>query len=526
MRPLLPATALLLAAVAAQADEFTLTILHVNDLHSRYEPISRFDGPCSAEDDAAGECFGGAARLATALARARADVEGDAVIYLNAGDVFQGSLFYTTYKGTAAAELLNAMPPDVMMLGNHEFDDGPEALGGFLDLARFPVIRGNVEAEASPPLAGKMPPWTVIEAAGRRIGVVGALAEDTVETSSPGPDVAFTDAAAHLREAVAAMQADGVDIVIALTHLGLPRDLALAQEVEGIDVVIGGHSHTLMSNDDPETPSYPQMAGDTPVAQAYAYGKYLGVLTVTFDADGEVVSASGDPMLIDSTVAPDPGMAAAVAALAGPIEDLMGEVVGEAVAPIEGDRAVCRVEVCAMGVLVAEAMLDRVRDQGVQVAIQNGGGLRASIDEGPITLGEVLTVLPFQNTLSTFQLTGAEIRAALENGVSQVEEGAGRFPQVAGLRYVWDREAEPGARIRSVEVRGDDGWASLDDDATYGVVSNNFMRKGGDGYAVFRDSGANAYDYGPNLEEVVAAYLADNAPYEPMTDDRIRTVAP
>ena len=169
-----------------------------------------------------------------------------------------------------------------------------------------------------------------------------------------------------------------------------------------------------------------------------------------------------------------------------------------------------------MGNLVADAMLDRVKDQGVQIAIQNGGGLRASIDAGEVTMGEVLTVLPFQNTLSTFEVTGAQILAALENGVSQVEEGAGRFPQVAGMSFTVDLTQAPGSRISNVMV----GDAPLDPEATYGAVSNNYVRNGGDGYRMFRDA-MNAYDYGPDLADVTAEYLAKVGPYQPFTDGRI-----
>ena len=170
-----------------------------------------------------------------------------------------------------------------------------------------------------------------------------------------------------------------------------------------------------------------------------------------------------------------------------------------------------------MGNLVSDAMLDRVKDQGIDVAISNAGGLRASIDAGEVTMGEVLTVLPFQNTLATFQLTGAGIVEALENGVSQVEEGAGRFPQISGMRFVWDPAQPAGSRIVSVEIGGE----PLDPAKTYGVVSNNYMRSGGDGYAVFAEKGENAYDFGPDLADVVAEYLAANAPYTPKVDDRI-----
>lgn len=170
-----------------------------------------------------------------------------------------------------------------------------------------------------------------------------------------------------------------------------------------------------------------------------------------------------------------------------------------------------------MGSLIADAMLDRVKDQGIQVAIQNGGGIRASIDAGPVTMGEVLTVLPFQNTLSTFEVTGAVLLEALENGVSQIEDGAGRFPQVAGMSYTFDVSQPAGSRISDVMI----GDAPLDPAKTYGVVSNNYVRNGGDGYKMFRDA-QNAYDFGPDLADVTAEFIAGQSPFTPYTDGRIK----
>ena len=179
-----------------------------------------------------------------------------------------------------------------------------------------------------------------------------------------------------------------------------------------------------------------------------------------------------------------------------------------------------------MGDLVADAMLDRVKGQGVTIAIINGGGLRASIDAGDVTMGEVLTVLPFQNTLATFQLRGSDVVAALENGVSQIDQGAGRFPQVAGLKYAFDVSKPAGSRISDVQVLQGDSWKPIDTGATYGVVSNNYMRAGGDGYKVFSTNAVNAYDFGPGLELVLADYMAKNTPYKPYTDGRITALAP
>lgn len=514
-------TSAIAAALASSANaEFELHILHTNDIHSRIESINKYDSTCDADGEAAGECFGGVARLKTAIDAKRSRL-GENVIVLDAGDPFQGSLFYTTYKGAAEAEFMQAIGYDAMAVGNHEFDDGPEGLAAFIDAVDFPVVSGNIDVSGSNVLTGKVLNHTVVEVAGEKIGIISALAVDTVETSSPGPNVVFQDEIESLKADVAALEAEGVTKIIALTHVGLSKDLDIAAQVTGIDVVIGGHSHTLMSNDDDATPTYPTMVDGTPVAQAYAYSKYLGHLTVRFDDVGNVTSATGDPILLDASFTPDKATLARVTEMAAPIEALKARVVSESAAVIDGSRDVCRAMECPMGNLVAEAMLDRVKDQGIQIAIQNGGGLRASIDAGEVTMGEVLTVLPFQNTVATFQLKGADVIAALENGVSKIDEAAGRFPQVAGLKYSFDATAAPGNRVSDVMVFEGDGFVPLDTTKVYGVVSNNYMRSGGDGYDVFETKAINAYDFGPGLEAVVAEYLAGQQPYRPFTDGRI-----
>ncbi|TCD11426.1 5'-nucleotidase C-terminal domain-containing protein [Oricola cellulosilytica] len=509
--------------------EYTLNILHINDLHSRIESINKYDSTCGGEDEAEGKCFGGVARLVTAVAAAREKMADGNVLFLNAGDNFQGSLFYTTYKGEAEAEFLNKMGTDVMTVGNHEFDDGEPGLASFLEKAEFPVVSANVLADYKSELGDRVKAYVVLERGGEKIGVVGAVANDTDELSSPGKNVLIADDVASITSAVEALQEEGVDKIIALTHVGYPRDLAAIAKIPGVDVVVGGHTNTLLSNTDENAVDvYPTMVDNpdgyqVPVVQAYAYGKYLGDLTVVFDDEGVVTSATGEPQLLDASVTPDQETLDRIAELAAPIEELKGQVIGETTEAIEGNRDVCRAMECQMGNLVADAILERVADQGIQVAIQNGGGLRASIDAGEVTMGEVLTVLPFQNTLATFQLKGSDVVAALENGVSQIEEGAGRFPQVAGLKYTVDPSTEPGSRISEVMVAdGNGGYAPIEADATYGVASNNFMRGGGDGYSVFADNAIDAYDYGPGVEQVVADYLAENNPYTPYTDGRIQ----
>ena len=508
------AAAVGLTSGVALAD-YSLTILHTNDFHARFEPISKYDSGCSSEDNAEGKCFGGSARLVTAVAEARARSNNS--ILVDGGDQFQGTLFYTYYKGTLAAEMMNKLGYDGMTVGNHEFDDGPEVLRGFMDAVDFPVLMSNADVTKEAFLADALKKSVIIERGGEKIGMIGLTPEDTDELASPGDNITFSDPVAAVQGEVDALTAQGVNKIIVLSHSGFGVDKRVAAETTGVDVIVGGHSNTFLSNtsDRAEGP-YPTMVGSTALVSAYAYGKFLGELNVTFNDAGEIIEAKGEPIIMDGAVVEDDQTVARIAEAAEPLDEIRNKVVAETASEIVGVREECRAMECAMGNLITDAMLDRVKDQGIQIAIQNGGGIRASIDAGPVTMGEVLTVLPFQNTLSTFQVSGATIVEALENGVSQMEEGAGRFPQVAGMTFTVDSSAEAGSRISDVMVAG----MPIDADKVYGVVSNNYVRNGGDGYKMFR-AAQNAYDYGPDLADVTAEFIAKNAPYTPYKDGRI-----
>ncbi len=535
MRKFLVAAALSASTLAMSAGisfaDYTLTILHINDWHSRIESNNKFDSTCSAEEEGKGECFGGAARLVTAVAQERQKLDGQNVLLLNAGDNFQGSLFYTTFRGAAESEFLNQMDFDAMVVGNHEFDDGEDTLAPFLDVVNFPVLGANVAAGASAKVGDRIKPSVVIEVGGQKVGIIGVVTTDTEEIASPGPNLLFLDDVAAIRTEVDKLKAEGVNKIVALTHVGYVRDKEIAK-IPGVDVVVGGHSHSLLSNTDEKAEGpYPTMIDNpdgykVPVTQVGSYSKYLGALKVVFGDDGVVKEASGDPILLDKSIVPDPAVLARIAELGAPIEELKKREVGETAAAIDGSRDTCRSQECAMGNLVSDAVLDRVKDQGVSIVISNGGGLRASIDQGTVTMGEVLTVLPFQNTVATFEISGKDIVAALENGVSQLEEGGGRFAQVAGLKYSFDRSVAPNeGRVKDVQVMDGGAWVAIDPAKDYLVATNNYVRQGGDGYKVFADKAKNAYDYGPGLEQVVADYLAANRPYTPKVEGRITEIA-
>lgn len=513
-----------LSRLAEGAAAHRLTILHINDFHARHEPVDARALTCQPAQAGAPPrpaCHGGAARLATALAaeRAAAEADGRSVLLVDAGDQFQGSLFYTAWRGDVELAVMHALGTEAMALGNHEFDNGPENLARFVRAARFPVLSANTDATADPHLAGLVRPHVILEKAGLRLGLVGLTTTATAIGSSPGPHVRFTDPAAALARSTATLRAEGARLVIALSHLGLDVDMTLAGQVPGMDVLVGGHTHTLLSDSEPGAagPAHQAIsgpAGRAVVVQAAAFGRYFGRLDIDVAADGTVLAYGGDCRHVSLALPEDEQVAGIVAFYAAQLEGVRRRVVGRLAAPV-GNTA-CRIGECALGSFIADAMLAAV--QGADVALMNAGGIRTGLPAGEITLGDVLTMLPFGNTVATLKLTGADLLAAVANGLARL--GAGAFPQVAGMRIAWNPLAAPDARLVALEIAVPGGFAPVDPARRYRVVTNNFLRGGGDGYAVLRDRAIAPYDAGPGLDETVAAAIAASTPFAPQTAAR------
>jgi 5'-nucleotidase len=520
---------------------YTLTILHTNDVHARLAPYYNNWAACVPVSP---DCLAGAARLAARVKELR-QTEPNPIL-VDAGDQFQGTLYYKLFKADVITRTMNALTYTAMAVGNHEFDDGPAMLGQLADGVNFPVLGTNLDVSAEPTLAGKLPVSTVITVGGERIGLIGLTTPEAASSSSPGPNVVFKDVALSASQAVSGLQAMGVNKIIALTHLGYQEDLALAQAVDGLDVIIGGHSHTFIySPTTPVTftppiyPSYGSLApeGEYPtpvymlgrnpvlVATDYQWATFLGHLKVTFDPSGTVTGWEGSPVYLGSNITPDPDMAALLAPYDVQVQAEFSKTVGVSHVDLPlavGGKQVCRLGECLLGDLVTDAMLWRAnstqpgRAPGgpavrYQIAIQNGGGLRASLVSGTLSVGSVEEVLPFGNSIATFEITGSYLISALNSGLSKVggTSSTGRFPQVAGLRFAFAPNGIASSRLISVEVNTGGMYAPLDPDAHYFVVTNDYVRGGGDGYTLFKTNAINPYDFGPPLDEAVMDYIKD-----------------
>ena len=354
--------------IAAHDKVYEITILHTNDFHARFRPISKYDNNCSAKNNAKGKCFGGSARLSSAIEDARSRHSN--TILLDGGDQFQGTLFYNLYKGKVAAEMMNMLGYDGMAVGNHEFDDGPETLRVFMDSVDFPVLMANANVDMEPELKDQLQKSTTLYKNNRKIGLIGINTVDTAELSSPGENVIFTDAVAAVQSEVDFLTEAGVNIIILLSHSSYGVDKMIAANTTGVDVIVGGHDNTYLSNvSDRAKGPYPTVVNGTQIVQAYAYGKFLGELSVLFDEAGNVIHASGEPIIIDSSVNENSQVVARLDELEKPINTLKETIVGTVSNPLTGDRAVCRIQECDMGNMIADAMRDAVIDKGYTICL-------------------------------------------------------------------------------------------------------------------------------------------------------------
>ncbi len=503
--------------VVAQESRFSLRILHTNDHHAHLEPVKYGD-----------RLLGGIARRRTLIDQIRAEnkTNQEPLLLLDAGDIFQGTLYFNQYLGQADLDFYNALAYDAGTIGNHEFDRGQQVLADFIAKAKFPIISANIDIAPESPLYGKVRPWHILNIKGEKIGLFGLTTPDTAILASVGDGVKFTDPIAAARTSVQKLKQQGINKIIALTHIGFEDDVILAQKVPDIDIIIGAHSHTPVGNIPNANHPYPLVEKNGTkepvlVVTDWEWGKYLGDLSVSFDRTGKLIAWAGKPHAIEASIKPNQEFVDKLKAYAAPIEALRQKIIGKSLVALDGDRVKMRTSETALGNLIADAILAKTKGDRVQVALINAGGIRNGLPLGDITMGNVLEVLPFGNTITRVELTGNQLKEALESGVSMAERGEGRFPQVAGIRFVWDVKLPAGKRVTKVEVRDASGkFQLLNPNQVYKVATNNFLASGGDGYRVFAE-GKNLLETGYLLSDAIAEYISASSPIQVTTENRI-----
>lgn len=548
-------------------EPLSLTLLHMNDHHSHLR-ADQFDYDVSAltlsatteAGDAVSEVevsFGGFPMLKTLFDQTVS--ENSNVLKIHAGDAITGTLYYTLFNGSADASMMNQICFDVFALGNHEFDGGDSGLASFLDYLNggscgTPTLAANVVPAATSAIqSGYLQPYIVKDVEGQKVGLIGLdIAQKTKESSRPDEGTLFLDEQTTAQKYIDELKAQGVNKIILVTHVQYEKDRELARNLSGVDVIVGGDSHTLLGDETFDQLGF-NRSGDYPtietnadgdqvcVAQAWEYAHLMGKLDVRFDRDGKVTACSGMPVMpiearysyefadgdhreLDASdtqlvsqaltshdelvvVTPDGATEQLLAGFDSELDVLKQQVIGSVSDnlclerwPGQGRSALCDVsETYAQGSdisnIVAKAFMTVTPT--ADIAIQNGGGVRVDVASGDYTIADAYTLLPFSNTLVTLEMSGAQIIQVLEEALANTldnEGSSGSYPYASGLRFNVDASASFGNRISSVQVnpRISSEWTDIDPQSTYTVVTNDFIASGRDGY----DTLGVVYDQG------------------------------
>ncbi|XP_070810299.1 5'-nucleotidase isoform X2 [Pituophis catenifer annectens] len=450
------------AALSVAAGSFELTILHTNDAHARVEQTSRDSGKCTGQD-----CYGGVARRATKIREIRATHRN--VLLLDAGDQYQGTIWFSYFKGREVVRFMNSLRYDAMALGNHEFDNGLDGLlDPLLKHVNFPILSANIKPKGpvASNISGYILPYKIINVGTEKVGIIGYTTKETPVLSNPGPYLEFRDEVEELQKHANKLITLGVNKIIALGHSGFKEDRRIAQKVKGIDVVIGGHTNTFLYTGSPPSNevaagNYPFMevsddGRQVPVVQAYAFGKYLGYLNLEFDDKGNVINASGNPILLNKDIPEDPAVKAEISKMKVQLQNYSSQEIGKTIVYLNGTTHACRFHECNLGNLICDAVVynnlrhpDDNEWNHVSMCILNGGGIRSPIDE-------------------------------------QANNG---------IKVVYDLSRKTGSRVISLNVLCTEcrvpTYVPLEMEKSYKVLLSSFLATGGDGYYMLKGDSSN-----------------------------------
>lgn len=491
--------ALLVAFVPQQAFAATdtVSIVHINDIHGNAigDPLTDEDGKPTENGKI------GLARIATYMKQ----MENDP-LFVDAGDTLHGTNFATLSQGENMVLLLNEMGLDAFTPGNHDFNYGSQRLKTLTEEAKFPILAANVTKDGTPFLQEN----TILKSGDKSIGVFGLATPETKTKSNPvnTEGLVFEDVVETAKEQVAYLNGQNVDAIVMLSHLGMDKEskintYTVLDAVEGIDVVIDGHSHTQLNNG--------QDYKGVLIASTTGYGQTFGQVDITFNGDAVTASAKTITFEVMAEYEPDKTISDLIENYDERNQAVLGTVVGSTLTELNGVRENVRAGETNLGNLITDAML---HETDADFVITNGGGIRASIPSGNITVGDILTVLPFGNALTVIEVSGQDVIDAITFGVDAWPSPAGKFPHVAGMSV----KIDPSGEKNVVEILLD--GKPIDPNAMYTVATNDFMAVGGDGYTMFE--GSKQVSLHGLLAEVVENYIKlQDGPLNYTTQGRI-----
>ncbi|KAJ8687354.1 hypothetical protein QAD02_023148 [Eretmocerus hayati] len=525
-----------------QNEYFELPIIHINDFHARFVQTNKASSTCHDEEKT--DCIGGLARVVTAIQQIKR--EHPNAIFLNAGDHYQGTLWYNVHRWNATVHFMNKLPHDVMTIGNHDFDDGIEGLIPFLQRSKSPIVVTNIDDTEEPSMKGLYENSTIIVRGNRKIGVIGVIIKSTNTLSSPGK-LKFLDEVESVNEEAKRLKAQGIDIIIVLSHVGLDIDKIMAASCPDVDVIVGGHSHSFLFTGNPpsgEVPEdeYPVIVTQSKtnrtvlIVQAASYTKYLGNLTVWFDSQGEVVDWQGDPITLDHFIEQDAETLEELKPWEEPVKALEKSVVGETKNYL---NSTCRIGECNLSNLITDAMVHSFMNKSkdsrywtyAAISCMNVGGIRSDIPPGNITYGDVVVTQPFENTWDAVELRGDDLKTALEESVKRslrkdIFVGSG-FLQWSGIRVTYNLSNPFNSRVVNMKVRcqkcSSPRFEDLDVTQWYRIIVPSFILSGGDNMTTIKTKHRN-HEPGSLDTPQIIDFLKSISPFRYEKDGRLKFV--
>ncbi|XP_051165507.1 apyrase-like isoform X2 [Leptopilina boulardi] len=524
-----------------QTDLFELSVIHINDFHARFLETNPYSGSCNNSERE--KCIGGFARVYTA-SRQLVDERPNA-IFLNAGDNFQGTIWYNFFKWNVTAIFMNKLPHDAMTIGNHEFDDEINGLVPFLKEIKCPVVVTNIDSSREPTLQGLYKNSTIIKRGDKKIGIIGVILSTTNLIAKTGK-LLILDEVESINNEADRLKAQGVNIIIVLSHCGLIVDRKIAEKCPNIDIIVGGHSHTFLYTgnkpyrDVPED-VYPvhvkQNTGRTVlIVQAAAFTRYIGNLTVWFDARGEILDWEGNPILLDNSITEDPEILAALQPWKEEADKQGSIEIGETKVYLQGLQT-CRRGECNLGNLITDAMIDYYVKENVNntywtnaaIAVINAGAIRSDISNNPGTIKyeDLIIVTPFSNTYDLVELQGNTILKILEKAVitEPTEKFIGfSFLQWSGLKVTYNLSYPEYSRVIDVQIRCQfcqiPKYKNLDSEKWYKVAITDFLLNGGDNHTDIQNGYRN-HQIGPLDIDTIVKFVKKRSPITYGNEERV-----